>query len=329
MNSKHLGLLAAAAEHCEEQRCEDAISSLETVLRDQPANPDLHHQIGFCYSGACRRHSLQSLPLAISYFEHALSLIGSHGPAAVRARYLDSLGNAYLAAHQPTRAVQHLEEAAQIYQHLGLPDDWARQEYNLGNACCDLAETGVPDMWERAAEHYQNALRVRTERYDPLHFAATMQNLGTVYRELSTGNRATNVRKAIGCYCAAFRVYAAAHLGDKCADLHNNIGNAYLNLSASEEPRCRNFRRALRHFAQALRVRNKLDRPRDYAVTQFNRGQAFLLLAGCEESGDVRPAAECFREALDTFLCSKDAPHAEMAKRRLEGLALLPGQESP
>jgi hypothetical protein len=36
-----------------------------------------------------------------------------------------------------------LEEAARIFEALGLREDWARTEYNLGNVCCELAERGL------------------------------------------------------------------------------------------------------------------------------------------------------------------------------------------
>jgi tetratricopeptide (TPR) repeat protein len=261
-----------------------------------------------------------SLPLSIAYFERALGLVRTGGPEAVRAKYLDSLGNARLADHHPAAAVPPLEEAARIYQNRGLREDWARTEYNLGNVCCELAETGAPSMWEKAVRHYLSALRVRTEKSDAMRFAATVQNLGTAYRELPSGNRAANLRKAIGCYCAAFRVYTGAHMADKCADLHNNLGNAYLNLPDPPEASCKNIRRALRHYALALRVRTKIDRPHDYAVTQFNCGQGYLLLAACGSSESVQPAATCFRESLDVFLLCGDGTNTEMVAHRLEAL---------
>jgi tetratricopeptide (TPR) repeat protein len=189
--------------------------------------------------------------------------------------------------------------------------------------CCELAETGDPSMWEQAVRHYSSALCVRTEKVDPVRFAATAHNLGTAYRELPSGDRAANLRNAIGCYCTAFRVYIGAHLAEKCADLHNNLGNAYLNLPDPPAAPCKNIRRALRHYALALRVRTKKNRPCDYAVTQFNRGQGYLLLAACDCVGNVQPAATCFREALDGFLLCGDGTNAEMVTRRLADLERL------
>ncbi|MBK7930051.1 MAG: hypothetical protein IPJ98_22045 [Bryobacterales bacterium] len=271
-----------AAERCSAQQCEDAISLLEAAFAGQPCNAELCHQIGICYSGACRRHSLVNLSMAAAYFGRALELVDTRGSGAVRARYLDSLGNARRAGHQAGEAQTLLEEAARIYRDLGMEEDWARTEYNLGNVCCELAGAGDPTSWERAVAHFAQALHVRTERDDPVRFAATAQNLGTAYRELPSGDRGDNLRHAIGCYSAAFRACVALHLAGRCADLHNNLGNAYLHLPDSPAAPCKNVKRALRHYARALRFRNKSSRPHDYAVTQFNRGQGYLLLAFCD-----------------------------------------------
>jgi tetratricopeptide (TPR) repeat protein len=259
--------------------------------------------------------------MAVSYLEHGLNLIGPKAPAEVRARYLDSIGNACLSCHQIEKAIGRLQEAAQIYRDLGWYEDWAREEYNLANACCDSAQNQAPHRWEGAVRHYRNALQMRTKDRNPMRYAATMQNLGTAYRELPAGDRAANVRAALSCYRAAFQVYAGAHLFEKCADLHNNFGNAYACLIDKPERQCRNLRRAIRHFSLALRVRNKTGRPCDYAVTQFNCGQAYMRLISCEPTGTVQLAAECFHEAFDGFRLCGDVPHAEMAQERLASLS--------
>lgn len=325
MRNEGSSLESRAAKQCANHDCEGAISILETAFAQQPCNAELSHQIGVCYSGVCRRHSQVSLRLAIAYFERALDLIGIHGPGEIRAKYLDSLGNAHWADGEPAAAVPLLEEAARIYQQLGLPEDWARTEYNLGNACCEAAATGVPSMWNEAVGHYSNALRVRTAKADPIHYAATAQNLGTAFRELSGGDHLANLRKAISLYVAAFGIYAGVHMPAKCADLHNNLGNLYLGLPNPPSAPCKNIHRALRHYARALALRSKTNRPRDYAVTQLNRGHGFLLLAACDSSGDVQPAAMCFREALNSFLLCGDMSHAQIARQRLDALEILTG----
>lgn len=308
-----------AAAECAAGHCESALTLLEAAFMHQPGDAELSHQIGTCYSGACRKHALVNLPIAIAYFDRAIRIIGSNGPGQLRAVLLDSLANAHLSDHRPDKALLPFEEAAQLFHHLGKPADWARTEFNLGNVCCELAESGSPALWETAIRHYLNALTVRREDIDPIRFAATAQNLGAAYRSVPGEDHIGNLKKAIGCYSAAFRTYSRAHMHGKCADLHNNLGNVFLELASPQDARCRNANRALSHFAHALQARTKHDRPCDYAITQFNRGQGYLRLAACGSAETTRAVA-CFREALDGFVIGGNAAGAEMAGRRLRDL---------
>ena len=316
--------IALATARCEARRCGEAILLLEQALCGQPGDPELCHQIGVCYSGACRPHPAINLSLALAYFKRAVSLVGTGGPAALRAKFLDSLGNAYLANHQPEEAIPCLEEAASLYRLLGLEDEWAREQYNLGNACCDLSEAEAPEKWAKAVQYYENALQVRTRRHNPLCFAATMQNLGTAYRELPGLDRNCNVRRAIQCYYAAMRVYMHAGLREKCAALQNNLGNAYLCLSTESAAPRKYVRRAIHYFGKALTIRSKSHSPCDYAVTQFNRGQGYLRLAKIEPGDWLWQATRCFQEAVEGFILCGDPTHAEIARAQLSLLVPFP-----
>lgn len=310
---------------CRAGRCADAISVLEEQLRKQPANPDLHHQLGICHAGACRAHELVSLPVSIAYFARALSLVGAGGTPAFRARCLDSLGNAWLEDGRPAAAIPLLSEAAELYRTLGLVEDWAREQFNLGGACCDLPVSDAPAKWQRAVAHYLQALTVRTMDRDPLHYAATLQNLGTAWRESPDGGRESNIRAAIRCYCAALRVYRRGRFPARRAALHNNLGNAYLCLAGSAESARRNVRRALRHFARALDGRERSRHPSEYAATQFNRGQAFARRAELESGTGLSEAAGCFREAEECFRICGDGEHAAAAQAALARIQREPG----
>jgi len=305
------------ASYCRDGRCAEAISVMEELVRGQPANPELHHQLGMCYSAACRSHGLVSIRVGVSYFEHALSLLGSGGPFALRAKYLDSLGNACLQDGRPEAALMYLSKAAELYATLELRDDWAREQYNIGNALCDVQESDVPRKWHFAVEHYIRALAVRTKERDPVRFAATVQNLGTAYRELPEGDRGSNVRAAIGCYRRAMRVYRPGSFPAQHAALHNNLGNAYLCLPGAPDATRRNIRRALRHFKHALEIRQRDRRPCDYAATQFNRGRAYARQAELDPGAGFDEAVRCFCEAEECFLVCRDSEHAAAARAEL------------
>jgi tetratricopeptide (TPR) repeat protein len=311
---------------CRQGRCEEAIAALEEITLEHPGAAELRYQLGVCFSGVCRPHSLVDREIALEYFRAALSSCGPESPVLLRAQILGALGNSYLNSlrlPRPARlaaAIECYEKAAAIYQTAGLAEDWAREENNLGLAKSDLAAT-EPSRWVEAVDHFRRALVVRAALPDRERYAATLENLGAAYRSLPNGDRRTNTWRAVSCYCRALRIYRAARYPVENAAVHNNLGNAYVSIPARDAgEKDRHVRRALRHFERALRVRTKQAYPRDYAVTQFNRGQAFLERRGADPRESLQQAAECFREALEGFERCGEASQARQARQMVEAV---------
>jgi tetratricopeptide (TPR) repeat protein len=323
-------LLDRATSSCINHRCEEAVDLLEEAVRLQPANSDLHYRLGICHSGGCRHNSLTNPDLAVGYLRQALSLTASSKDSLVCAGILDALGNAYAYSRQLPKevrleaALECHRTAAELYLSRNQLDDWAREEYNQGNAWCELPEEEYPDKWQQAIMHYEQALRERTKDKNPLRYAATMQNLGTAYRQIGSGDKTANVLKATDCYRRALQVYDLAGFPAQNAALHNNFGNAYLSLAVTDERiRRRCARRALEHLDRALRVRTRAEYPIDFAVTQYNRGQAFLLLVGDNPKDGYVKAVGCFQEAHDCFLLCGHAKSAKGARRQVQRVRQL------
>lgn len=99
---------------------------------------------------------------------------------------------------------------------------------------------------------------------------------------------------------------------------------------ADEAAAVRNIRRALRHFDRALAVRTRRERPLDHAITQFNRGEAYLLLAALDTAAALASAEACFQEAEECFRACGRPDYAAQARDRAQrtriGSAGTPGQ---
>lgn len=314
---------------CEAARCEEAIAVLEEMVRLEPRSYDLQYQLGVCYSGLCRKHSLIQPDIAVEHYRSALVLGKFPVDSLARADILSGLGNGLRLStllecgERLHGAIDCHRVAASIYLNRGAADRWAEEQYNLGNAWCEVCEAEYPAKWNRAIGHYRSALEFHTREKDPERFASTMQNLGTAYRELPTGDRGKNVRRAIACYHTALRVFTLAAHPEKNAALHNNLGNAYLTLPETNGDGCsRNVLRALRHFRAALRVRTRGEHPCDYGITRFNQGAAFLQLATCnsDRRACLERAAACYHEAEDCCESCGNSDYSEFARRRREAI---------
>jgi tetratricopeptide (TPR) repeat protein len=310
---------------CTHHRCEETVDLLEEALRLQPANSELHYRLGICHSGGCRHNSLTNPDVAVEYLRQALSLTASSEDSLFCAGILDALGNSYVCSRQLPKkarleaALDCHRAAAALYRSRNMLADWAREEYNQGNAWCELPEEDYPEKWQQAILHYEQALQVRTRDKDPMRCAATLQNLGTAYRRLKTGDKAANVMKAAQCYRRALAICNLASFPIQHAALCNNLANAYLSLAMHDEKiRHRCARHALKCLDRALGVRTRAEYPVDYAITQYNRGQAFLLLTAEDPQDCFIRAVACFQEAHDCFLLCGQAISAKTARQQVQ-----------
>ena len=67
-----------------------------------------------------------------------------------------------------------------------------------------------------------------------------------------------------------------------------------------------------------LLVRTRAQYPADYAITQYNRGQAFLLQSNSDPQACFVNAVACFQEAHDCFLLSGHAVSAKSARQQVQ-----------
>ena len=319
--------LQKATGQCREHQCEACIATLVEAVPAEPHNCAIHFQLGICCGGTCRVHLQTSPEIALTYLRLALTLVNPSEQMKERAQILSAMGNTWLISGQESHAVRLqaaiscFKDAARTYLGFGNLEAWAREEYNLGNSYCELPEETTPGKWEEAISHYQSALQIRTKERDRIRFAATQENLGTAYRGLSAGDKAVNVRRAIICYRQALRVFTPSEFPTQNAALHNNLGNAYASFPSGDfAERGKNMRRALRHFDRALRIRNRVSFPCDYAVTQFNRGGTFLRLAldAPHPQQYLRSAQFCFREAGSGFAQAGQVARTRAAQEQAE-----------
>ena len=71
---------------------------------------------------------------------------------------------------------------------------------NLANAYNDRIRGDRADNIEQAIEHYELALKVRTQKDFPADWAMTQNNLANAYSDRIRGDRADNIEQAIEHY---------------------------------------------------------------------------------------------------------------------------------
>jgi len=158
---------------------------------------------------------------------------------------------------------------------------------------------------------------------DAIACAGMQNNLGNVYAQLPTGDRAENFNKAIACYREALRVYTPEAAPLDYTMSQNNLGNAYLRLPTGD--RAENLRQALEHAEAALRFIGSA--PWNRAAYLFTRGLIHLALSHLDQAladyqaaiplADSVTIAEAL-EQLDEFAVGhRDAPGLDAVRALL------------
>ena len=61
-------------------------------------------------------------------------------------------------------AINCHHQAAALYRELGMPEDWAREQFNQGNAWCDLPEEGHSEKWEQVLRFMKGRSKSEPEK---------------------------------------------------------------------------------------------------------------------------------------------------------------------
>src|ERR1700722_4889261 len=161
------------------------------------------NNLGYAYSDLPVGDRSANLQKAIDYFEKAQSVLTEKDFPVEWALTQNNFGYAYGylsedRAANLQKAIAYFDAALRVRTEKDFPVDWAETQYNLGVAYDDDVMPGdLSTNRQKAIGAYEAAARVRTEQNFPVEWAQTLSNLGVVYVELSTGNRATNLKKAI------------------------------------------------------------------------------------------------------------------------------------
>jgi tetratricopeptide (TPR) repeat protein len=212
-----------------------------------------------------------------------LDLAREHSPRLSGPDYLDAL-TVMDAAYPNVRAAW---EGAVASENWELMRDFAYALHDY---------FGYRGLWADRITWTETALDA-CERADDIESCAGLQNnLGEAYRNLPTGDRATNLEKAIQCYQEALRFYTPEAAPLDYAMTQNNLGNAYRNLPTGD--RAANLEKAIQCYQEALRFRTPEAAPLDYAMTQNNLGVAYADLPTGNRATNLEKAIQCYTAAL-------------------------------
>ena len=244
--------------------------------------------------------------------------------------WLNDLGTLYwMRFHQEklTAAIAeilpHLEQSIIFYQKALMyanPDKQAstiaRLQKNLGAAYADLARIREPvenlqqsiNAYCEAIYYFQVVISKASElewqnqtiaQQRALSYAATQNNLGTVYWNLAQHTQPSqHLKAAISAYTQAERYYSPDQYPRELAMIQANIGTAYWNL-AQHEPEDQWLHHAIQAYENSLNYRTPNTDVASCAATRNNLGIAYWHLASRHQDSEVR--ARFLQKAITSY----------------------------
>src|SRR5712692_6480999 len=167
-----------------------------------------------------------------------------------------------------------LPEIKQVRQEMGIPPDFAADIHRAQQL--EEQRQRDPQAILPLIQVYKRMLERLRPNDDPTLYAALQYNLGNVYGELPTGDRAANLAQAIGRYQEALRFYTPEADPLHYAMTQTNLGEAYRNLPTGD--RAANLAQAINYYQEALRFYRPEADPLHYATTLNNLGAAYGAL---------------------------------------------------
>jgi len=184
------------------------------------------------------------------------------------------------------------------------PELYAKIQTNYGQ---------VAGSFDDSLYAYREALKVYNPEKYPFEYALLQQNLGASYLNdfIETGSKeyppnTTSLDIALSHLKNTHDYFTFDKRPIDYAKIKKIEGLVYVNLGLSKD-REKNFILAKNAYTESLKVRNPIDFPREYAMTNADVAFLYLYLGDVKNNSEDRAAAdEAFNKALTGF--SSDSP---------------------
>lgn len=194
-------------------------------------------------------------------------------------------------------ALEGYEAITQVFTRDILPDYWAMNQANLGNAYYFRIAGDKAENLEMAIRYYEAALEIYTRHDFPDRWASIQNNLGEAYRHRIQGEKAENLEQAVRCGQLALEVRTRIDFPQQWAATQNNLGLAYWERIWGEK--AENLEIAIAYYQSALEVRTREEFPQQWADTQNNLGLIYVERIRGKQQENLEAAIHCYQAALE------------------------------
>jgi len=226
-------------------------------------------------------------------FQQALAISREIGDRRSEASLLTDLGLVFENMKRYSEAEALFQQALAISREIGDRQAEAELLTNLGSISARMAK------YSEAEALFQQALAISHEIGDRQIEARLCVNLGRFYSELSQGDRAQNLQRAIDYTYRALETFTQEAYPFEYATLQNNLANTYVSLVTGDKSE--NLERALVYYQEALRTLPPETSPLLWAGIQNNMGLAYNQRLHGDHTENLRQAIASYQQSLHVY----------------------------
>ena len=263
------------------QNLRQADGALQSAIEHLPA--DAHHgerasmwnERGLAQAELAQRGIPGATDAAVTAFREGLKAASGDHATALAAQLANNLGSAIMTAASQglpaslAEAAGALDQAAELWASLGMPEDAGGSQLNAGMVYMSLHAT------ERDAAHLDRAIEqlgassaARPVATHPGPHAAAQFNLGMALAIRAQGSNAADLAGSVKAFRTALRVWTGPNAPPQAAVAHANLGSMLFGMAKQNEPEL--LREAAYHYEQALAVYTPATNPQQYQVISNN-----------------------------------------------------------
>jgi CHAT domain-containing protein/tetratricopeptide (TPR) repeat protein len=291
--------------------CYKAALQVLDSARHQYLWGDVHHNLGISYSQRIKGVRADNIQRAQEHLKIALQARKQAGLAAKAAETqrqqvaLGIMGQRGDQVEVVERAIKGLEQVEQTISSEARPLEWARIKVGLGNVYVMRVRGDRVGNIDAAIQHFEEALEVIDVHNAPIEWSDAQNGLAAAYR-VPVQSRLENLSKAIAGLSSGIDTLFGKGWCSEWARMQSNLAGAYWDrgryyqdvLLKNEEADA-DFRQAVAHAQEALKLYSQDNYPFEWALSNYTIGNALSGLA--TEKDQWSEAIEHFRIALEVF----------------------------
>ena len=222
-----------------------------------------------------------------------------------------------------SESLGYFNKSIALFDEEELPELAANALYRKGILLFTWAKKGNSQFFRPAAEAFQEAVKVFTQRNAPEVYADIQHHMGMVYAEIPDEQKKKGIWAAVSssAFQEALQIYTREHYPYEYATVCNHYGNALVNYP--EARLSDNMEKALYYYQEALEIRLPHTYPVERCLTILNYLEAQWNLGMPEDEFDETRYQDMLLKAEEVQKLTADPQLKKDAALHLQKLEQL------